>query len=185
MIRLTLISLFRIFLILPGTWNFVAPLAGAFIGVVGGFLVQLVIMAIRDQRRKEEEKCRKKYILEILKDEISHNVKLLEQIKREYNTHEWVGYYNLDTTTRQAIWAELIKLEEDAQFVNKLSRVYYEFEHMNRKLDFQLNSAMFGVRDIRIANLRSKVVGSIISHIDKSLLRDSEDKLRKIEDKLK
>jgi len=172
-----------LFGIVPILFSFAGTLVGAFIGVSGAFAIQSHFMKKSLKLRGEEEKKRRRYFLEILKNEIEHNVDLLKQIQKEYQNPNWVGYYNLDTTNKQAVWAELVKMEENAQFVNNLSRTYYEYEHINRKIDFQLNSAMFSIRDQRIANLRFAVVQGIVLHVS-SLLKGSVDRLNEIEEKL-
>ncbi len=162
---------------------FLGTLIGAFIGVSGAFGVQWYLMRKNLKVHREEERKRKKYILEILKGEIEHNVQLLNQIKKEYQQPSWIGYYNLDTSTKQAVWSELIKMEGDAKFVYDLSRTYYEYEHMNRKLDFQLHHAADAVLDASVAQLRNAIIGGILSHTH-SLLSGSNDRLREIKERL-
>jgi hypothetical protein len=162
--------------------GFIGTLLGAFIGVLGGFYTQSRIMQKSLKVQRQEEKKRKKYILEILKGEIQHNVQLLEQIQKEYQTPHWVGYYNLDTTSKQAVWQELIKMEGDEQFIYDLSRTYYEYQHMNRKLDLQLSYAPLAWKT-SVCSLREVVVSSIIAHTG-SLVSGSKDRLKEIEEKL-
>lgn len=162
---------------------FFGTLVGAFIGVLGAFGVQWLFMRKGVKARREEEKKRKKYILQILKGEIQHNVDLLNQIKKEYQKPFYIGYYNLDTTTKQAVWGELVNTGEDEQFVRNLSLTYYEYKHMNRKLDFQFSSAVQAVMNANVAQLRNNVVTGIVSHVD-SILSGSKDRLGEIEKKL-
>lgn len=162
---------------------FAGTFIGAFIGVLGAFWVQSVLMQKGVKLRKRDQLERKKYILEILKGEIDHNVQLLNQIQKEYQNTKWIGYYGLDTTSKESVWHELIKMEEDRKFIYNLSRTYYEYQHMNRKLDLQLNSAPHAWQAF-VGAIRSKVVSSITAHTD-SLLSGSKDRLREIDEKLK
>ena len=163
--------------------TFLSTLSATFIGVLGALGVQEYIMRKGLRLKKKEERERKKYILEIVKGEIEHNIKLLEQIHDEYQKSTWSGYYNLDTTSKQATWSDLIKIEESAKFIYDLSRTYYEYEHMNRKLDLQLRLVSDANIHPTVADFRRTVVRSIVVHTT-SLISGSKDRLKEIEEKL-
>jgi hypothetical protein len=88
----------------------------------------------------------------------------------------------LDTTSQQAVWPELIKMEADANFIDELSRTYYEYQHMNRRLDLQLNYAPLAWKG-SVGCIREVLI-SEIGRDASFLLADSKERFREIEEKL-
>jgi hypothetical protein len=131
------------------------------IGVAAGVPVALWIdRKVSSRHRKEEEV----YFLHIVKDNLSHNVDLMNQIQRELRV-ETVLFYHLDLSPWQTHSGRLDSVE-NRELVQRIARTYYELEHLNRKMDLQLEMAYSAFRAISgYSSERASLVQAILGHI--------------------
>ena len=133
-----------------------ATLIGALVGVLGGFWLD---------RRQVESKQKKegKAILEALHNELSHDSSLLNQMCDELPNG--VIFYNLDLSTWQATTGKQLESLRNYELVRRISGMYYEFQHLNRKVDVQFEIHFSSTRTFsRYSDLRREIVGPILVH---------------------
>jgi len=142
--------------------EFFGSLLATIIGVMVGIPVALWVDRKIAMRHRKEEASR---VLLALKDEIKHNHDLLKQIKREIPVS--VLFYTLDLSTWQATSEKRLDSIENYELLREISHLYYEYQHMARKIDMQF-SMHYGVLRAMSAypEIRSSIVNPILAHID-------------------
>lgn len=120
-------------------------LATTFIGVALGIPVGLWLnkRASEFQHRQEEEQARQRKlaILKALIAEVKHNQDLLNQMEGELKSGQ-VPLYSLDVDMWGLIGGEVAQVISSGLILTKTSSLYFEFDHMKRKIDalFQLDA---------------------------------------------
>ena len=167
-------------------------------GILGFFLTILatllgVFAAFRLERWREERSRRERLIgaLEMTRDEIEKNTNLCKQILDEISaSREWVQYYNLKTTTWEDVSPALVDLKSP-ELSKKIASQYYEYIHMNRKLDARFDLwktepqaiAGPGDWDRKFSNLTDAVSEGAKSLCDSGpLLADIESAIKDLRD---
>jgi hypothetical protein len=155
------------------------------IEIILSFLATLlgVILAFRLERWREEKSRKERLIgaLEMIRDEIEGNVNLCRQILQEFVDRgpSWIQYYNLKTTTWEGVSSVIVDLK-DSNLSKKIANQYYQYYHMNRKIDARFDFFKFvGTSDTRFSNLTTAV-----SEGAKSLLDDGERLIPEIEKRI-
>lgn len=146
--------------------RFLAPLFGVLFGIPFAFLID---RKTRERSRRERAIA----ILSALKEEINHNVSLLGQIQGELIPQSMI-YYNMDVNTWRATSLEEFEGVISHKLLRHLFRIYYEYEHMSRKIDTQFNMHYSVVRAMKTYSQERKViVGAILTHAS-TLEKESE-----------
>jgi hypothetical protein len=72
----------------------------------------------------------------MIRDEIERNVSVCKQIHEELSLHgnQWVQYYNLKSTTWQAVSSALVDLKSPT-LTKQIATEYFEYEHLKRRID--------------------------------------------------
>lgn len=155
------------------------------IGVILGFLATLlgVLLAFQLERWREGKSRKERLIgaLEMIKDEVEKNVSLCNQILKEFANKgpSWIQYYNLKTTTWESVSSTLVDLK-DSDLSKKIAGQYYEYYHMNRKIDARFDLFKF----IGAGGVRLKALTNAVSQGATDLRDDSERLAREIETKI-
>lgn len=147
----------------PGDFsiNFVANLFATLIGVILGFPTAQLLEEIRTKRIQTE---RANYLLNVIRAEITHDRALLNQILDELVPNA-VIFYSLRLGTWKSITSQDLDNIDDMQLVEQVSRLYFEFEHLNRKIDEQFQMHYSAIRaSTEYGRLRTGVVGAIRVH---------------------
>ena len=137
--------------------TFAATLLGVGLGIPSALLI--------DRRLKLREKREGAVnVLSGLREEINHNIDLLGQIQRELNPNTMI-YFNMDLN----IWRATSLRDFEGTVSHKLLRhiyqIYYEYEHLSRKIDTQFSMHYSVVRTTDIyAGERTTIVAAIINH---------------------
>src|SRR3989338_2996398 len=149
--------------------NLLATIIGAIIGILGAIFI--------DKRIKRHKKSQEMWdILNSLRDEIGKNIELLEQIKRELATPNYVIYYNLQLSTWEAVSSKGLTTL-DLSFLKKINHLYYEYELIVRKINIQLDMSFTPLVTMpQFTQLRSLIVGSILQQCD-VLIKESYEVL--------
>jgi len=160
-------------------FNSLATLLGVVIGIP-------VALWIDRKTRKSAQREKAEAVLSALKEEINHNVDLLKQIQEELKPDIMITY-NLDMNTWRATSLQEFEGIISHELLRKIFRIYYEFEHMSRKIDTQFNMHYSVVRATNVyLQEREKVVDSILSHASilekegKELVKEIEAELKKL-----
>lgn len=127
-------------------WAFFLPtLVATIVGVTLGIPIGLWLnrRASEYQRHREEEQAgqRKLSVLKALQEEAAHNLDLLNQIEDQLNKNE-VPFYSLDTDMWALLGGEVAQAVTSENILTRVSLLYFEFDHMKRKLDavFQIHA---------------------------------------------
>lgn len=125
-------------------WAFFLPtLVATIVGVALGIPIGLWLnrRASEYQRHREEEQAeqRKLSVLKALQEEVAHNLDLLNQIEGQLNNNQ-VPFYPLDMDMWALLGDEVAQAVTSENILTRVSLLYFEFDHMKRKLDaiFQL-----------------------------------------------
>jgi len=144
----------------PLIQDFIVELVATICGVAIGIPVAFWIDR-RSRLRSQREKAIT--ILKSLKEEINHNLGLLRQMGKELKPNS-VIFYNLDMNTWRTIsLGEFIGVISEG-IINRIFRLYYEYEHFSRKIDVQFNmhySAMRAMGNIYMIE-RERIVNAIL-----------------------
>jgi RNA processing factor Prp31 len=135
-----------------------ATLIGVIIGIPVAFWVDRL-------RKNSENLSKKKNLLNFLLKNLEKNLSLIQQAKKELPSH--IIFYNLDLGAWTNLSNTLPILEND-DLMRKILYVYYELEHISRKIDRQFDmhySVSRAMGDYK--EQRSELVNATISHIDK------------------
>jgi hypothetical protein len=111
--------------------NFLATLFGVVIGIP-------VALWIDRKTREYAQREKAGAVLSALKEEINHNVDLLKLIQKELKPDTMITY-NLDMNTWRTTSLQGFEGIISHELLRKILRIYYEFEHMSRKIDTQFN----------------------------------------------
>jgi len=157
--------------------NFLATLFGVLIGIPVALWID---RKIRESVQREKAEA----VLSALKEEINHNVNLLKQIREELKPDTMITY-NLDMNTWRVASLQEFEGIISHELLRKIFRIYYEFEHMSRKIDTQFNMHYSVVRATNIyLQERKKIVDSILSRAS-TLEKESEELVKEIEAELR
>jgi hypothetical protein len=138
------------------TSNLLATLFGALIGIVGG----LWLDKRKDASKQKEEA---KTILQAVFSELTRNATLLKQMYDELPGN--VIFYNLDLSAWQATSSEQLGTIKNYELVKRISGMYYEFQHLSRKVDIQFEMHYSSCRAFTGYNqLRKEIVDPIVKH---------------------
>jgi uncharacterized protein YacL (UPF0231 family) len=144
----------------------VATVIGVALGIPLGLWVNR--QASEFQRRQEEKRAsqRKLAVLEALQEEVRHNLELLNQLEGEIKSNQ-VPFYTLDTDTWGFLGGELAQIVSPETVLTRTSRLYFEFDHMKRKMDalFELfANPLMGASSVWKQRY-SALSGSILVHL--------------------
>jgi hypothetical protein len=159
--------------------SFLSGLIATMIGVATGIPIALWLDRKIAARHRKEDAIR---VLAALKDEITHNIALLKQMRGELPSA--VIFYNLNLSTWEATSASRLEAVENYELVRHISRIYYEFQHLSRKVDVQFHmhySALLAMNNYD--KIRASIVVPIIAHAA-TLEKESESLLAEIDEEL-
>ncbi len=149
---------------------FFTQLAATMIGVGLGIPLGLWLnrRAGESQRRQEEERARQRrlWLLKALQEEVGHNLELLNQLEGELKSNQ-VPFYSLDTDMWGFIGGQVAQVISSEKILTRASRLYFEFDHMKRKIDalFQLFANPMMTATTAWKQRFSTLSGSILTHL--------------------
>lgn len=147
-------------------------------GVLVAFWLDRRIMA-------SHEKDKAKAVLTALKAEINHNLELLKQMQREFESGPVMIYYNMDMNTWRGTSLENFEGIIKHELLRQIFTIYYEYEHLSRKIDVQFSMHYSVVRAMDIYQQeRQQIVGAILA-IAPRLEEASEQLIKEIDNELK
>lgn len=156
--------------------DIVATFAATLLGIVLGIPIAFWI----DRKRKEQKQRESAVaVLTALKEEINRDINLLKQIQNELKP-DTIIYYNLDINTWRATSLQEFEDIISNDLLRDICRIYYEYEHLNRKIDMQFSMHYSAVRVTEIYPAeRTRIVASILEHVAKCE-KESEELIGKI-----
>ena len=163
--------------------QFVATLFGVLIGIPTAFWLDRRITA-------SHEKEKAKTVLTALKAEIKHNLELLKQMQREFTMAPVVIlYYNMDMNTWRGTSLEDFEGIIKHEILRQIFTIYYEYEHLSRKIDaqFSMHYGVVRAMDIYLEE-RKRIVRAILVHASQlekateQLTSGIEGELKRLED---
>lgn len=157
--------------------RFLAPLLGVLFGIPIAFW--------RDRKTREGIKRERAIaILSALKEEITHNIQLLNQIQDQLKP-DYMIYYNMDMNTWRATSLQEFEGIISYKLLRQIYTIYYEYEHMSRKIDTQFSMNYSVVRAMKsYRQERERIVGAILTHA-KKLYKQSKQLIEEMETELK
>jgi len=158
--------------ILPWDWsdfwtglfsNGLATLIGVAAGVPLALWINRRIEAGRLREDARARVNRRILVLEVLIQEVTHDKELLRQIQDNVS-EGMIIYYTLDTDIWPSISREAIEAMSSSEVISKISSLYYEYEHLKRKIDAQFR--MFQDHVVSQESARVKAVKQgILDHM--------------------
>ncbi len=114
-----------------------STLAG--LSIITGFLATFlgVILGFELERYRDAQARKERLMgaLQMMRDEIERNISLCNQIHDELSANgAFVQYYNLKTTTWQAVSSALIDLKSP-DLAKQIANEYFDYEHLKRRID--------------------------------------------------
>lgn len=156
--------------------RFLAPLFGVLFGIPFAFWID---RKIREGSKRERAIA----VLSALKEEINHNTGLLKQIQNQLKPNSMI-YYNMDMNTWKATSLEEFEGIISHELLRHIYRIYYEYEHMSRKINTQFDMHYSVVRAMNTyLKERQKIVGAILKHAE-PLEKESEQLIKEMETEL-
>ncbi len=164
--------------------NFFSELLATIIGLALGIPIGIWLNRKFEVWKKKQEEQKeiellqkeKRTVLESLKNEFERNIKLLKQIEKKVRNRVILGH--LDLSEWKAISLKSTNLIDNYTLQKALDRVYYEYEHLQRKInkhfDFYFSTAQ------TLSNFKddfAKLNNSIYDQINSFLLELSEKTL--------
>jgi len=168
--------------------NFYSSFFGILISFFLGFSSQALFNRSQEIRQTKSE-IKKSVneaiiILKALRDEITHNVQLLNQIIDNLSIPNYVIFYNLQLSTWNSISITKLETLKNYSIIREISRIYYEYEHLNRKVNVQFEMSFSTLRALsNFIDIRNSLVNPIIEHA-KILVVDSGKLLEEINKEL-
>jgi hypothetical protein len=148
--------------------QFIATLFGVLVGIPAALGINRIIT-------KGHEKERAIFVLTALREELIHNLGLLKQIINELTAPTTMIYYNMDMNTWRTVKLEDFEGIINHEILRRIFGIYYEYEHLNRKIDTQFSMHYSVVRAMpTYEEERRKIIGSIRIHIVDTLERDTQ-----------
>ncbi len=149
-------------------YDFIVNLVSTAIGACLGFLGAWYLEKRRENKEKRE---RFNLLRESLCNVLKHNKELLEQLREEVRP-DYVVFYHIDLLALKE--TQILKYEgfDNSIIAQKIDRVRYELEHLQRKIDKQFELAF----QEHLQNQRARIVQSIQAHIP-SILKEVEELL--------
>jgi hypothetical protein len=157
--------------------QFVATLFGVLIGIPAAFWLDRRITA-------GHEKEKAKGVLTALKAELNHNLDLLRQMQKEFTSGPVIIYYNMDMNTWRGTSLEDFEGIIKHKVLRQIFTIYYEYEHLSRKIDAQFSMHYSVVRAMEYQKERERIVGAILVHAAR-LEKATEQLGKEIESELK
>lgn len=156
--------------------QFVATLFGVLIGIPTAFWLDRRITASHERERA-------KAVLTALREEVNHNLELLRQMQGEFKAGSVMIYYNMDMNTWRATSLEDFEGIIKHEILRCIFTIYYEYEHLSRKIDVQFNMHYSVVRAMDYSKEREQIVGAILIHASR-LEKGSEQLIKEMESEL-
>ena len=148
--------------------QFIVTLFGVLGGVLGAFWLDHILT-------KGHEKERAIFVLTALKEELIHNLGLLKQIINELYGPTTMIYYNMDMNTWRTVKLEDFEGIISHGILRRIFAIYYEYEHLSRKIDTQFSMHYSVVRAMpTYEEERRQIIGSIRKHIVDNLEGDTQ-----------
>jgi hypothetical protein len=117
----------------------VAVVTGVALGIPLGLLLNRRTNKLQRQQEEARAKERRLRLLKALQKEVEHDQELLNQLEGELNKGD-IPLYSLDTDMWESVGGQVAEAVSSEQILTRTSRLYFEFDHMKRKIDalFQL-----------------------------------------------
>jgi hypothetical protein len=120
-----------------------------------------VFFAFTLDRRRERASRKERLIgaLQMIRDEVERNLGECKHIQDDFAKYgpKYVQYYNLKTTTWEAVSPALVDLKSP-ELTKKIANEYYQYYHENRKLDARFDLFKFGTSQSPFAALTNAVL---------------------------
>ena len=162
---------------IPWDWtSFYPNLTAGLLAVVLGIPAGLWLNRLAElrQKRAEAEKTRlhQLAVLRAIKDEIEQNQSLIDELEGELKP-DVVLTYTLRTDLWHAVSRDVVGAVSSEELIQDLSQLYFQYEHLRRKLDAQFEIGMRPAVTMSLApagkrvehQIRDDIVGTILAQM--------------------
>jgi hypothetical protein len=117
----------------------VATVTGIALGIPLGLWLNRSTNKLQRQQEEARAKERRLRLLKALQKEVEHDQELLNQLESELKSSK-VPLYSLDIDMWEFVGGQVAETISSEELLTHTSRLYFEFDHMKRKIDalFQL-----------------------------------------------
>lgn len=160
----------------------------AAVSIIAGFLATLlgVVIGFELERCRDNQARKERLVgaLQMIRDEIERNVSLCKQIHDELSKNPaFVQYYNLKTTTWQAVSSALVDLNSP-DLVKQIANEYFDYDWLKRRMDARFGFFKSGgSSNIIQSNAFAAITGSVMTGV-KSLQISGKNVLEQIDKQL-
>lgn len=138
--------------------NFVSSVVGSAFGIYGALWLQ--------SKTKKQQKIQKRIdLIKALEENLEKNAHLVTQMMKEVKP-DTVIYYNVDTSILESTASVKYEILHNYRLNKKLDSLRYELQHLERKIDLQLEITYNGL--LAMTNYR-KIRADLIVSIGKHL----------------
>ena len=144
----------------------VATVTGVALGIPLGLWLNRRASELQRRQAEERTKQRRLWLLKALQEEVEHNQALLNQLEGELKSSK-VPFYSLDTDMWEFVGGQVAEAISSEEILTRASRLYFEFDHMKRKIDalFQLfANPVMGASSLWQQRFTA-LSGSILAHL--------------------
>ena len=151
----------------------IATFIGALLGILTALWLdrRLKVKRIEDENIKQQELFNKEKakILNFIKFEILKNIALLEMIKKNLKPDRLI-FNNLDLSAWTSLESKKAEYIDNLDLLVKLSQLYYDYQHISRRIDLDLQSACSAFRAFQgYSQFREQLVSRLITNIQPTI----------------
>ena len=152
--------------------SWVTALVAVTLGIPAGLWLNRQLESRMKQSERERVREHQLAVLRAIKDEVEQNQSLIDELEGELK-QDVVPTYGLRTDLWHAVSRDVVGAVSSEELIQGLSRLYFQYEHLRRKLDAQFEIGMrpavtmgFAAGGKRVEHLiRDGIVGTVLAQI--------------------
>ena len=154
--------------------EWVAALVAVTLGIPAGLLINRQLESRMKRAERDRLREHQLAVLRVIKDEIEQNQSLIDELEGELNQNQdVVPTYGLRTDLWHAVSRDVVAAISSEELIRDLSRLYFQYEHLQRKLNAQFEIGMRPAVTMSMASLgervehliRGDIVGTVLAQI--------------------
>jgi hypothetical protein len=154
--------------------EWVAALVAVALGIPAGLFINRQLESRMKRAERDRLREHQLAVLRAIKDEIDENQSLMDELEGELKQNQdAVPTYGLRTDLWHAVSRDVVGAISSEELIGDLSRLYFQYEHLQRKLNAQFEIGMRPAVTMAMAPLgkrvehliRDDIVGTVLAQI--------------------